>query len=195
MPPFNIHSIESAPAAARALLQGSLKKYGFIPNLHGGLAEAPVALEAYIELTALFDRSSLSPTERQVVLLVASAENHCRYCVAAHSTIAKRMVKADPAIVDAIRNLQPLSDPKLDALANFTRNVVKNRGVVRGQAFDNFITAGYSRAQVLEVVLGVSFKTLSNYTNHIIDTPLDSAFQTEAWEEPELCAGKQCAAA
>ena len=132
MSQFNIHSIQSAPAGAQALLQGSLKKYGFIPNLHGGLAEAPVALEAYIELTALFDRSSLSPTERQVVLLAVSAENHCTYCVAAHSTIAKHMVKADPAVVDAIRNLQPLPDPKLDALANFTRNVVKNRGVVRG---------------------------------------------------------------
>lgn len=193
MSQFNIHSIQSAPAGAQALLQGSLKKYGFIPNLHGGLAEAPVALEAYIELTALFDRSSLSPTERQVVLLAVSAENHCTYCVAAHSTIAKHMVKADPAVVDAIRNLQPLPDPKLDALANFTRNVVKNRGVVRGQAFDKFISAGYSRAQVLEVVLGVTFKTLSNYSNHLIDTPLDSAFQAEAWEEPGQCASNRCA--
>lgn len=192
MSQFKIHSIQTAPAIAQPLLEGSLKKYGFVPNLHGGLAETLAALKAYIELTALFDQTSLSPTERQVVLLVASAENHCSYCVAAHSTIAKQMVKADPAIVDAIRNLQQLPDKKLDALANFTRNVVKNRGVVCGQAFDKFITAGYSRAQVLEVVLGVAFKTLSNYTNHIIDTPLDTAFQAEAWEEPAQCASKQC---
>lgn len=192
MSQFKIHSIQTAPAAVQPLLEGSLKKYGFVPNLHGGLAEAPAALKAYIELTALFDQTSLSPTERQVVLLVASAENHCSYCVAAHSTIAKQMVKADPAIVDAIRNLQPLPDKKLDALANFTRNVVKNRGVISGEAFDKFITAGFSRAQVLEVVLGVTLKTLSNYTNHIIETPLDTAFQAEAWEEPAQCASKQC---
>ena len=193
MSQFKIHSIQTAPTAAQPLLEGSLKKYGFVPNLHGGLAEAPTALQAYIELTALFDQTSLSPTERQIVLLVVSTENHCTYCVAAHSIIAKHMVKADPAIVDAIRHLQPLPDPKLDALASFTRSVVKNRGVVCGQAFDKFITAGYSRAQVLEVVLGVTFKTLSNYANHIIDTPLDTAFQAEAWTEPAQCSSKQCA--
>jgi len=190
MSPFKIHSIQTAPAATQPLLEGSLKKYGFVPNLHGGLAEAPAALKAYIELTALFDQTSLSPTERQVVLLVVSTENHCTYCVAAHSMIAKHMVKADPAIVNAIRKLQPLPDIKLDALASFTRSVVKNRGVVCGQTLDKFIMAGYSRAQALEVVLGVTFKTLSNYTNHIIDTPLDIAFQAEVWEEPALCASK-----
>ncbi|OQW71245.1 MAG: carboxymuconolactone decarboxylase [Proteobacteria bacterium ST_bin11] len=193
MPQFKIHSILTAPVSAQPLLERALKKYGFVPNLQGGLAEAPPALQAYIELTALFDQTSLSPTERQVVLLVVSAENHCSYCVAAHSMIAKKMVKADPAIVDAIRNLQPLPDPKLDALANFTRNLVKNRGVVCSQVFDKFITAGYSRAQVLEVVLGVTLKTLSNYTNHIIDTPLDTAFQAEAWEEPAQCSSQKCA--
>lgn len=193
MPQFKIHSIQTAPAIAQPLLEGSLKKYGFIPNLHGGLAEASAALKAYIELTALFDQTSLSPTERQIVLLVVSTENHCTYCVAAHSMIAKQMVKADPAIIDAIRSLQPLPDAKLDALASFTRNVVKNRGVVCGQTLDKFITAGYSRAQALEVILGVTLKTLSNYTNHIIDTPLDTAFQAEVWDEPAYCSSQKCA--
>jgi uncharacterized peroxidase-related enzyme len=192
MSQFHIHSISTAPAAAQPLLEGSLKKYGFVPNLHGGLAEAPAALQAYIELTALFDKTSLSPTERQVVLLAASVENNCTYCVAAHSTIAKQMVKTDAANVEALRKQQSLSDPKLDALAAFTRAVVKQRGRVCGKTLDNFITAGYSRAQVLEVVLGVAFKTLSNYTNHLIDTPLDSAFQAESWEEPVQCGSKQC---
>ena len=62
--------------------------------------------------------------------------------------------------------------------------MVKNRGVVCGNTLDNFITAGYTLAQVLEVVLGVTMKTLSNYTNHVIDTPLDTAFQVEAWKAP-----------
>jgi len=193
MSQFQIHSILTANATAKTLLEGSLKKYGFVPNLHGGLAEAPAALNAYIELTALFDQTSFSPTERQVILLAISVENHCTYCVAAHSMIAKHMVKADPAIVEALRNGKPLPDAKLDALASFTRAVVKKRGVVCGQTLDKFITAGYSRAQVLEVVLGVAFKTLSNYTNHIIDTPLDAAFQAEAWDEPAQCSGSKCA--
>lgn len=193
MSQFKIHSIHTAPAAAQPLLEGSLKKYGFVPNLHGGLAESPAALRAYIELTALFDNTSFSPTERQVVLLSASAENHCTYCVAAHSMIARHMVNADPAIVDALRKRQPLPDQKLDALATFTRAVVKQRGMVCGKVLDNFITAGYNRTQVLEVVLGVTMKTLSNYTNHVIDTPLDVPFQAEAWEDPAQCSSKQCA--
>lgn len=192
MSQFPIHSILTANATAKPLLEGSLKKYGFVPNLHGGLAEAPAALKAYIELTALFDQTSFSPTERQVILLAISAENHCTYCVSAHSMIAKHMIKADPAIVEALRNGKPLPDRKLDTLANFARNVVKNRGEVCGQALDKFITAGYSQAQVLEVVLGVTLKTLSNYTNHIIHAPLDTAFQTEAWEEQAQCASKEC---
>jgi AhpD family alkylhydroperoxidase len=118
------------------------------------------------------------------VLLAASAENHCTYCVAAHSVIARHMIKADPSIVNALRNFEPLPDPKLDALATFTRAVVKNRGVVCGKTLDNFITVGYTLAHVLEVLLGVTMKTLSNYTNHVIDTPLDAAFQIEAWEAP-----------
>jgi uncharacterized peroxidase-related enzyme len=193
MSQFPIHSILTAHATAKPLLEGSLKRYGFVPNLHGGLAEAPAALKAYIELTALFDRTSFSPTERQVILLAISAENHCTYCVAAHSTIAKHMAKADPAIVEALRSGKPLADSQLDALASFTRAVVRKRGAVCGQTLDKFITAGYSRAQVLEVVLGVAFKTLSNYTNHIINTPLDTAFQAEAWDEAAPCSGRKCA--
>jgi uncharacterized peroxidase-related enzyme len=193
MSQFTIHSIQTAPVAALTLLEGSFKKYGFVPNLHGGLAEAPAALEAYMELTALFDKTSLSPIERQVVLLAVSIENQCTYCVAAHSMIARRMVKADPAIVNALRNRAPLPDAKLDALATFARTLVKNRGVVCGKTLDNFIAAGYTRSQALEVVLGVAFKTLSNYTNHIIDPPLDTAFQAEAWEEADLCGAKHCA--
>jgi alkylhydroperoxidase family enzyme len=102
-------------------------------------------------------------------------------------------VKADPAIVNALRNRAPLPDVKLDVLATFARAVVKNRGMVCGKKLDNFIAAGYTRSQALEVVLGVAFKTLSNYTNHIIDPPLDTVFQAEAWEEADPCGTKHCA--
>ena len=192
MSQFNIYSIQKAPLAAQPLLEGAQQKYGFVPNLLGSLAESPAALQAYLNLGSILDKTSLTPVERQIVLLAVSVENHCTYCVAAHSMIARQMVKADASIIDALRRQQPLPDPKLDALAEFTRAVVKQRGLVTGKALDNFIAAGYSRAQVLEVVLGVTMKTLSNYANHIMHTPLDSQFQIEAWEEPSQCT-KQCA--
>jgi len=192
MSQFNIHSIAQAPVAARSLLEGAQQKFGFIPNLLGSFAESPATLQAYLELGALMGKTALTPVEQQVVLLAASAENHCTYCVAAHSVIAKQMVKADAAIVDALRELQPLPDRKLEALAVFTRAVVKQRGHIDAKVLDDFIDAGYSLAQVLDVVLGVTMKTLSNYANHIMHTPLDVQFQAQAWDAPSQC-NKQCA--
>lgn len=191
---FTIHNIETAPVAAQKLLDNSMHKYGFVPNLHGGLAESPAALQAYLDLTRLFGTTSLTPAEQQIVLIAVSIENHCTYCVAAHSMIARQMVKVDPAVVDALREGQPLPDRKLEALAVFTRAVVKQRGMVTGKPLEDFIAAGYNRAQVLDVVLGVAMKTLSNYTNHIINTPLDKQFQSEAWDKPACCSNsKSCA--
>lgn len=187
MSQFTFYPIEKAPKAAQALLADAQQKYGFIPNLLAGFAESPATLQAYLDLGAVLNKTSLTPVEQQVVLLAASAENHCTYCVAAHSLIAKRMVKADADIVKALRELKSLPDSKLNALAIFTRAVVKQRGNVVGNALDEFLNAGYTRQQVLEVVLGVAMKTLSNYANHIMDTPLDSAFQPEAWDVPVQC--------
>lgn len=192
MPQFNIYSIQNAPLAAQPLLEGAQQKFGFVPNLLGGFAESPIVLQTYLNLGALFDKTSLTPVEQQVVLIAASVENHCIYCVAVHSMLAKHKVRVDAAIVNALRQQQPLPDKKLDALATFTRAVVKQRGEVTGNALDNFIIAGYGRSQVLEVVLGVTMKTLSNYANHIMHAPLDSQFQAEAWNEPVQC-NKQCA--
>lgn len=191
MNPFNIHSLQKAPEATQPLLKGAQQKFGFVPNLLGALAESPATLQAYLDLGAVLGKTSLTPVEQQVVLLAASVENRCAYCVAAHSLIAKHIAKADAAIVDALRQQQPLPEPKLDALAAFTRAVVKQRGKVVGSAVDDFISAGYNHQQVLEVVLGVAMKTLSNYANHIMHTPLDAAFEAEAWSEPAQC-GKPC---
>lgn len=179
---FTIHDTQSAPEGARALLQGAREKLGFVPNLYGLLAEAPKALEAYFKLSDLFGGTSLSSVEQQVVLLAVSVENECCFCVAAHSTIARHMVKVDSAAVDSLRNRRPLDDPRLEALSRFATAVTRARGEVRGEQLDAFMESGYTRRQVIEVVLGVTMKTLSNYSNHIFDTPVDEAFAGEAWE-------------
>lgn len=134
MSQFNIYSIQNAPLAAQPLLEGAQQRFGFVPNLLGGLAESPTVLQAYLDIGALFDRTSLTSVEQQVVLLAASIENHCIYCVAVHSMLAKHKAKADAAIVDALREQQPLTDKKLDALATFTRVVVEQRGKEIGRA-------------------------------------------------------------
>jgi len=177
---FDIHTKETAQTKSADLLATVEESYGFIPNLLGIFAESPATLKAYRTVGQIFDESSFSPTERQLVILTASRLNECYYCIAAHSTVAE-MQKVPADVIEAIRNDQPIADNKLQALRTFTRAVVEERGWVTADDTEAFLAAGYTKAQILEVVLGISFKTLSNYVNHIADTPLDDAFAPKAW--------------
>lgn len=182
---FTNHTVASAPNGARPVLEGAQKSLGFVPNLYARLAESPAALNAYIDLGKRFESSALSPTEQQVVSISASVLNGCEFCVAAHSVIAKNMVGVDAAIVDGLREGRPLADEKLEALATFTRAVVSERGWVAGPVTDAFIAAGFTPQQALDVVLGVTMKTLSNYANHLTETPVNEQFASEAWRRPD----------
>ena len=177
---FDQHTQDTAPAESASQLGDIEKSYGFIPNLYGVFAESPAALKAYITISKIFDESSFSATERQLIILAVSRLNGCSYCVAAHSVVAG-MQKVPDDIIDAIRNDQPIADSKLQALRVFAISVVEKRGWVTESDVIAFLGAGYTKAQILEVVLGVTFKTLSNYTNHMADTPLDDAFESMAW--------------
>lgn len=179
---YPVHTLETAPEAARDTLAGAKKAYGFVPNLLGVMAAAPALVKAYTTLSRIFDETSFSPAERQVVLLSVSYENGCEYCVAAHSVIAG-MQKVPPDVVDAIRSGNPIANPKLEALRRFTTAVVEMRGWPSQDDANAFLNAGYTKAQVLEVILGVGMKTLSNYTNHVAETPLDDAFAKAAWSK------------
>ena len=177
---LNIHTKETAPQKSAELLAGVEKKYGFIPNLMGVFAESPATLKGYLAIGKIFDESSFSPTEQQLVILTASRINECRYCVAAHSAVAgMQNIPAD--VIEAIRSDQLIADGKLQALRVFTAKVIENRGWVSEGETAAFLAAGYTKAQILEVILGLSFKTLSNFVNHIAETPLDDAFASQAW--------------
>ena len=181
MTAFKIHTIESAPLAARGTLEAARQKYGFVPNLLGELAGAPPALKAYVTLSELLSQTSLSPGAQQLVLVAASMANGCHYCVAAHTAGLKMVGFADDQI-DALRNGRPLADAKLEALRVFTIRVVERRGQVDDADVQRFVNAGHAREQVFDVLLGVAMKTLSNYSNHIANTPLDSQLQPFSWE-------------
>ena len=179
---FPVHTAETAPAASRPLLEGIARSYGFVPNLFGVFAESAAALRGGLAIFEAFSSSSLSPAEQQLVMLAASEANDCEYCVAAHSSIAKRFVKVDAALVDATRHRKPLADAKLDALVTFTRKVVEQRGWLAEAEVAAFLAAGYTKAQVLEVLLGVGMKTFNNYVDHVAHTPLNDQFKAEAWQ-------------
>ena len=184
MPEFTQHTIESAAKASKQTLRAAERRYGFVPNLMAIMAESPALLKAYATIGDIFARSSLSPIEQQVVILTVSQLNECTYCMAAHSMAAK-MVGLPEAELDALRDGRPLADPKLEALRAFASAVVQELGWVSEEEINAFLAAGFEREQVLDVVVGVAYKTLSNYTNHLAGTPLDSAFAAFAWEPPE----------
>jgi len=181
---FPIHTIDSASVGSQPMLSGAKSAFGFVPNLLGMLAEAPAALESYLAVSSAFQKSSLTPAEQQVVLLAVSVMNECRYCVAAHTMIAVG-AKVPGEVVEALRSRGPIADPKLEALRRFTEAVVQERGWAE-QELPGFLAAGYTRAQVLEVLVGITQKTLSNYANHLAETPLDAAFATSAWVPAEV---------
>lgn len=182
MTTLKIHSIETAPEASKTMLEQSLKSNGMIPGLHGVLAEAPGLLEAYQTLHKLFTESSFNKEELTVVWQTINVEHECHYCVPAHTAIAN-MMKVDAGISEALRNGTDLPTEKLQALHDFTLKMVRNRGHVTQEDLDSFYKAGYGERQVLEVILGLSQKVISNYTNHIANTPVDTPFQKFAWSK------------
>jgi len=184
MTDFIIHTKDSAPEASKELLGAAQAKYGFVPNLMGEMADAPSLLKAYLALGEALEASSLTPQEQQVVVLTVSYLNQCAYCMSAHSAVAK-MVGLPQDEISALREGRPLSDTKLEALSTFAGLLVEQRGRASEDDVTAFLAAGYTRAQILEVIVGLAFKTLSNFTNHLADTPIDKQFALFRWELPE----------
>lgn len=166
MTTFTFHTLENTTGPTRETLEGIRKGYGFIPNLFAYMAEAPTAVEAYLALNDLVSRGSLSPAQQQVALLAASVENGCEFCTVAHRAIGK-MKGANVQTLNALANHTEIPDMQDRALAAFTRAIVKTRGRPGAPAVQAFLDAGFSKAQILEVILIVSIKTLSNYINHL----------------------------
>jgi alkylhydroperoxidase family enzyme len=179
---LKVHDIDSAPEASKKLLEKSQKDFGMIPGLHGVLAGAPGLLEAYQTLHQLFTDSSFDKEELTVVWQTINVEHECHYCVPAHTGIAA-MMKVDPSLSDALRNREAMPTEKLQVLHEMTLKIVRNRGHVTQEDLDIFYAAGYGERQVLEIILGVSQKVISNYTNHIANTPVDAAFKKYAWSK------------
>jgi alkylhydroperoxidase family enzyme len=188
MTEFTLHDKSSAPAESTPLLEKSEKAFGRIPGLHAVMAESPQLLDGYQVLHKLFTETSLNADEQTVVWQTINVEHACHYCVPAHTGIAKRM-GVDDEITTALRQETPLPTAKLEALRTFTLAVVRNRGVLGADDVDNFLAAGYDRRNILEVILGVAQKVMSNYTNHLANTPVDKPMQQFAWEKGKSAHG------
>lgn len=177
--------VDPSTAAPRVKepLEAARKRMGMIPNMYVRMANAPGMFETYLFGYERFRKDAgFTPAEQEVILLSISVENSCEYCVAAHSTIADGPSKLSREVTDAIRDGKAIGDPKLRALAGLTRAMVATRGRPSEEEVRAFLEAGYRESQVLEIVLAVAVKTISNYTNHLYETPVDAPFQAREWK-------------
>jgi len=174
--------LDDAGPEALEVLQKAQRQVGFIPNMYARMVNSPGLLETYLDGYARFrEHSGFTPAEQEVVFLTISRANGCDYCMAAHSMIADSMSKVPVEVTDAIRNDQPIPDPRLSALHRFTRHLLDSRGRPDQAEAAAFLTAGYSEVQILEIVLAIAVKTLSNWSNHLFHTPVDEMFAGRTW--------------
>lgn len=177
---------ETAEGRAAEVLDKAKKQVGFIPNMYANMVNSPGLLETYLDGYALFRaESGFTTQEQEVIFLAISRENGCDYCVAAHSFIADVKSGLAAEVTDAIRDGRPIPDAKLASLAGFTALMVHKRGLPTKADVQAFLDAGYTERHILEVILGISVKTISNYSNHIFHTEVDEAFAGRTWKDTQ----------
>jgi uncharacterized peroxidase-related enzyme len=165
-------SIEGAPPAARPLLEAVKKLLGTVPNLFRMVSNSPAALEGYVGLLGALSKGALpAATHERIALAVADA-NGCGYCLSAHSWLGKNVAKLQDAEMAANRAGASL-DPQAAAAVRFARQVMESRGHVSDAELRAVRDAGYTDAQVIEIVQHVALNTWTNYINSVANTAID----------------------
>ncbi len=165
-------TVDAAPTAAQPLLIGVKAKLGSVPNLFRLLAVSPAALEGYLGLSGALGKGSLDARTRERIALAVAEFNGCGYCTSAHAFIGKNMAGLSDAEIAANRN-GGSTDDRAAAAVRFAVKVVETRGQVSDADVASIRLAGYSDAEVVEIVLHVALNTLTNYVNEVAETTID----------------------
>jgi alkylhydroperoxidase family enzyme len=180
MPKFHIHTIDSAPEKSKQPLQGLQKKFGFIPSVAATMAESPALINAFVAGFMNFHSSSFNEAEKQALLLTNAVTLECPWTVAFHSTLA--LEEGVPAgDVQAIREGKLPANPKYAALSNMAKSLIEKRGRASAAEIDKFVSAGYSKAQMLEVINGIGISTMAATVGNLADAPVDDRFKAQTW--------------
>lgn len=174
---LNAINFDNANARQRGILETAKKQVGFIPNMYANMVNVPGVLSTYLHGYALFRKDSgFTPTEQEVVFLAISQMNGCKYCTAAHSMLADKFSGVPASVLQAIRDSQPISDARLAAIFTLTQDLVKNLGKPTPSKIEAFFKAGFNESQLLNIILAIAVKVLSNYSNHAFGTEVDERF-------------------
>ena len=177
-----LKSSNEAEPEAKALLEATQKKMGFVPNMYKAMANSSGLLNTYIQgYNAFREKSGFSSIEQEVIFLSISQANGCEYCMAAHSFLAEAASGVPSDVTAAILNDKPIPEMQLSTLSIFTHVMVEKRGLPEQAEVDAFFSAGYNDKHILEIIHAIAIKTISNYTNHIFLTEVDNMFSAHTW--------------
>lgn len=179
MKTFTVPTREEVSPANQVLFDALKKKVGMVPNLYATIAYSENALGTYLALQGA--KSSLRAKEKEAINLVVSQVNECDYCLAAHTTIGKLNGFTDQQILE-IRAGSASFDSKLNALVALIKNFVETHGKVNPVLTDQFFAAGYTRENLVDAIVVIGDKMITNYlygaTNIPIDFPAAPALET-----------------
>jgi len=167
---FNVPTREEVSANNQAIFDKLEKAVGFVPNLYATYAHSENALANYLNLSNA--KTSLSNKEKEVVNLIVSEVNNCQYCKSAHTAIAKMNGFTDEQILELRSGSAPFN-PKFDALVKLAENITQNRGAADQAVVDRFLAAGYTKENLIDTIVLIGDKTISNYLHRVTQVPVD----------------------
>lgn len=180
---YPVHTIGSAPAQSKPVLQQLQQAFGLIPNIAATMAASPVLINGFIGLFERVHASSLTEPQIQTLLLTNAVTNASEWPVAFHTARALKE-GVPPADVDAIRHGRLPGDAGLAALSTLARTLIEKRGRLADSDQRRFLDAGFSSEQILEVIAVVAASTITNYTGSVTQPALEATFEEFAWHAP-----------
>ncbi|MEH6358600.1 MAG: carboxymuconolactone decarboxylase family protein [Pseudomonadales bacterium] len=176
-----LHTTASAPENSVASLQALENNLGFIPNVFAAIAESPNALAGLMALNSNFAESSFTGEEQQVIQLATSSENECGYCMAGHTAFSCQ-INMPEDITNAMRNKETVPNARLQTLNSLTKALIRKKGQVTEEDTRDFYAAGFTQAQLIELIMGICVKYFTTFVSNAFQLPLDDAFKAYAWE-------------
>ncbi|MBW1654424.1 carboxymuconolactone decarboxylase family protein [Flavobacterium quisquiliarum] len=163
---------EEVTGKTKDLFNAVQAKLGVVPNMMRTMGNSPAVLEGYLNLSGALSHGKLSAKTGELIALAVSESNSCDYCLAAHTFIGEKLIKADPAVLHAARTGNS-TDAKTEAILQLAKTLIRKGGLVNDEDVNNAKNTGVSDAEIAETIGHVALNVLTNYFNNVANTEID----------------------
>ncbi|MDX2149033.1 MAG: carboxymuconolactone decarboxylase family protein [Planctomycetota bacterium] len=161
----------TATGNVKAIFDGLQKALGVVPNMTRAMATSPSVLQGYAQFSGALAGGSLAPGLREQIAILTAEENSCSYCLSAHSVIGAKVGLSQNRISGARHGEG--GDARSTAGLKFARAVLTSKGGVSDADFQAVRAAGFSDAEVAEIIAHVALNVLTNYFNRAAAVEID----------------------